>query len=37
LVSPYSLQDEMKIQVEIEKYIDNPSGESEDRVKRIEQ
>lgn len=36
LVSSHSLQDEMTIQVEIEEYTDNRSGELKTRVKRIE-
>jgi cold shock CspA family protein len=35
LVSSHSLQDEMPIQVEIEEYTDNRSGEQKTRVKRI--
>jgi len=36
LVSSYSLQDEMSIQVEIEEYTDNRDGTIKKRVKRIE-
>jgi hypothetical protein len=36
LVSSHSLQDEMKIQVEIEEYMDNRANELKNRVKRIE-
>lgn len=36
LVSSHFLQDEMTIQVEVEEYTDNRSGESRTRVKRIE-
>jgi hypothetical protein len=36
LVSSHALQDEMKIQVEIEEYTDNRTNELKNRVKRIE-
>lgn len=35
LVSEFSLQDEMPIQVEIEEYTDNRDGKLKTRVKRI--
>ena len=36
LVNAHSLQDEMPVQVEIEEYSDNRTGELKNRVKRIE-
>jgi hypothetical protein len=36
LVTSHSLRDEMKIQVEIEEYLDNRTNELKYRVKRIE-